>query len=131
MNYTFLTGNIGGDAEVRGQSGNVCVAPFAWETGIDQHKHTCWIDLVALGAKRVPKISWLKKGMRVHVVGQLDMNEYTTNDGQKRRSFQVLVSNVYLAGDDRQYRGETRSEAQGAQQEFPQDEEQYNDELPF
>lgn len=101
MNIFTFTGNIGRDAEVRHtQSGlSVCSFPVAVSSGCGDNKKTTWTRCALFGKRAEGGlVPYLKKGAQVAISGELTLNEFEGNDGQKRSSIEVRVNEIDLIG---------------------------------
>lgn len=95
MNHITLTGRLTRDPEVRYTSKGDAVASFsiAVDTGWGDNKRTDFIPITCWRKTAEVVGNNLTKGRRVLVEGRLQISEYE-KDGQKRRSTDVVASNV-------------------------------------
>lgn len=102
MNVWSITGNIGGDCEVRYSQSGQPIASFsvAVSSGYGEKKKTTWVKCLMFG-KRAESglVQYLTKGQMVGVTGETSLNEWTDKDGNKRSSLELVVATVDLLGD--------------------------------
>lgn len=121
INRVILIGNLGRDPEVRRLENGAAVAKFAvatnenykdkngdWQTQTEWHDVVVWRNL----AERAE--STLKKGMQVYVEGKLTHRTWQDQDGNNRRTTEVVGS--YFRIIDKK---EGRSGEGGANGYFP------------
>lgn len=98
MNEVCLIGRCGGDPEGRVLNSGSELARFSlatsenyqdgagvWHTKTDWHTITAW-------NKQAEKVKLtVKKGSWVRVIGKLEYNEWTADDGQKKKFAQIRV----------------------------------------
>ena len=120
VNKVILIGRLGKDPDVRYTQSGTAVANFniatseEWKdknTGQKQSK-TEWHRIVAWRKLAELCSEYLQKGSEVYVEGSLQTKEWETNDGQKRRTTEVLAHNIqFIIGSrDQQNRQETVAE---------------------
>ena len=105
-------GNLGKDAEVRttGSGKSVCSFSVAstrsYKKGDKWEKSTTWFSVSLWGDKAEKYGPTLKKGMRVHVEGELRQNKYVDKTGAERTNYDLVADRVYLVsfpGDSREH----------------------------
>lgn len=108
-----VMGHLGRDPEVRySQAGepvaNFSVAVTEKRSGSES---TEWFNCVAF--KKTAEIvqKYLHKGDAVFAEGKLQTREYQGRDGEKRKSMELIASNIVLLGSKRQ---EPRADASDA-----------------
>jgi single-strand DNA-binding protein len=102
LNKVTLIGNLGADPEARslsngGEVVNMRVATTeTWGKGDDRKERTEWHNVVifneALG--RVAK-SYLKKGSKVYLEGQLQTRKWTDQSGSDRYTTEVVLQKFH------------------------------------
>ena len=103
LNKIFLAGNVG-RCEVHafqdGKVANITLAVNERYTRRDGEKveNTNWFDLVVNGKLADIAEQYIKKGTPIYVEGRLRQREYTTKDGDTRRVWEVMVTNIQLNG---------------------------------
>lgn len=113
VNKVFLVGHLGKDPEMRSTASGDAIASFSLATseswkdksGVKQEK-TEWHDLVAFG--KVAEIigNYVKKGSLIHIIGKLQTDKYTDNQGIERYKTKIVVSEMTMLG--------SKSEGSGA-----------------
>jgi single-strand DNA-binding protein len=90
-----LVGYLGGDPESR-QVGDTQLATFslAVTTGTKDKPKTSWFRVNAWGGSAGPVLTYLQKGSKVLVNGEITVSTYETKDGGKGTSVDVRASNV-------------------------------------
>jgi single-strand DNA-binding protein len=98
LNRVVLAGRLGRDAEVRYTAQGKPVAtlslatdrpvPAGAEPVTDWHRIVCWSQLAEQAA------GFLTRGRLVCVVGRLTYRTYETRDGQRRRTAEVIASEL-------------------------------------
>jgi len=68
---------------------------YRTKTG-EESKQTQWFNLVFWNAKADEAVSVIKKGAEIAVEGKLVSQIYTTKDGQKRYSTEIVVQDVQV-----------------------------------
>ena len=107
LNNVTLMGRLGKDPELRHTQSGKAVASFSLACdrdykaqGSDQ-RETDWIECVAWGGTAEIIQKYFTKGRSMAVTGRLQVRNWTDKDGNKRRSTEVNVSNVYFADSKR------------------------------
>ncbi len=112
VNKVLLIGRLGADPELRYTADGVPVATFnvaTSETFKDRsgtkQERTEWHRVVAW--RKLGEISgeYLKKGKLVYIEGKIQSREYEAKDGTKRKTFEIIASEMKMlgtAGDGRQ-----------------------------
>ena len=72
---------------------------FRTKTG-EESKQTQWFNLVFWNAKADEAVNVIKKGAEIAVEGKLVSQIYTTKDGQKRYTTEIVVQNVQVIVKD-------------------------------
>jgi single-strand DNA-binding protein len=108
----FLTGNLGGDPELRYTPNGTPVTRFsvatneAW-TGQDgqPQERTTWWRVSVWGKQGEAASEYLRKGNQVFVEGRMDPDPetggprlWTGRDGQTRASFEIVAQSVKFVG---------------------------------
>ncbi len=105
LNKVILIGNLGRDPEIRYTQDGTPVANFSiatsesWtdKSGTKQDR-TEWHNVVAW--KKLADLSkrYLAKGRQVYIEGRLQTREWNDKDGNKRRTTEVIASQMILLG---------------------------------
>ncbi len=125
VNRVILIGNLGKDPEVRRLENGAVVAKFTVATN-ESYKDksgewqqlTEWHDVVAWRSLAERAEATLKKGMPVYVEGKLTHRTWQDQDGNNRRSTEV-VANYFRA------LAPGRREGDGGAHSFPGPEDEY------
>ena len=99
---TSVIGHLGGDPELRFLPSGVAVASFSVATskkwmGQDGQKQekTVWFRISVWNKQAEIVAQYLKKGAKVHVIGELEEPRvYTGKDGVSRASLELRAGNV-------------------------------------
>ena len=112
VNKVILVGNLGADPELRttpsGQTvANLRVATTEYwnDKGGERHERTEWHSVTVWGRSAEHCGQYLSKGRQVFVEGRLQSREYTDKDGNQRRVWDVVASNVVFLSDGSQSSG--------------------------
>jgi single-strand DNA-binding protein len=105
LNKVLLIGRLGADPELRYTTDGVPVATFNLATsetykdkgGAKQEK-TEWHRVVAW--RKLGEIAgeYLKKGKLVYIEGKIQSREYEGKDGVKRKTFEIIASEMKMLG---------------------------------
>lgn len=100
MLKVIAIGNLGGDVELRATKDGKPVANFrmACNVGRGAEEKTEWLGAAAFGKTAELAAKYLKKGSPVYVDGRLQTREWTTKEGEKRSTTEVLVDNLVFLG---------------------------------
>lgn len=96
MNSIVLLGRVGTDPDLRKAQGgdtNVC----RWRLAVPrprQQDQADWFDCAAFGQTAEFVERYFSKGMRMCLKGHVQTGSYTNRDGQKTKSFDVVVETV-------------------------------------
>lgn len=106
MNVLTIAGNVGRDSELRQvntASGTQSVLSFAVavkssKKGDDGKYLSTWFDCSLWGKRAETLVQYIKKGQSIAVVGEVELEQYTSSQGQAGAKMKVNVSNVTLQG---------------------------------
>ena len=94
VTVTFI-GNLGRDPELKSFDwGSVCEFSVAGATGYGDKKHTDWFRVSVFGKQGERCAEYLKKGDKVGVVGEMQVREYSKQDGTAGFSIDVKAYSV-------------------------------------
>ena len=115
LNVAIIMGRLTRDPELRRTNSGKPVASFTVAVDRDyapegQEKETDFIDCVAWQGTAEFVEKYFKKGSMIVVNGRLQLRNWTDKEGNKRRSAEILASNVYF--------GESKKQDQGSQNGF-------------
>ena len=121
LNQVVITGNLGDDPSSHYTPEGLAVSHFNIAFNSSTRKKTAnWIKVSCFGKLAEIATTYLHRGARIAVVGVLDQNKWTTDDGQTRSTFQIIANTIeFIKTDGRGFKGgETGKETM-------------NDEMPF
>lgn len=134
LNKIVLMGRLTRDPELRTTSKDTKVASFSIAVDRDYSsgdtKETDFVDIVAWRSTAEFVSKYFSKGRMAVVSGRLQIRSWTDEDGNKRRSAEVVADNVYFGDSKRDTTptGEvTAVQPAGAYQQIADD----DDDLPF
>ena len=111
LNHIVLMGRLTRDPELRYTQSQTPVASFSLavdrDFGRGEEKQTDFIDCVAWRSTGEFVSKYFQKGSMAVVSGRLQIRDWTDRDGNKRRSAEVVVDNVYF-GESKRREGESR-----------------------
>lgn len=99
MIKAYLVGNLTADPELRSTTSGISVCTFRVAcnrraAGQNAEKQTEFVRVVAWRQLGELCAKYLAKGRKVAVAGQLQTNEYTDKEGNKRTSIEVIADDV-------------------------------------
>lgn len=102
LNHIVIMGRLTRDPEVRATSSGITVCNFT--VAVDQdftgkdggEKETDFIDCVAWRKTAEFVTKYFTKGSMIVVSGRLQVRSWTDNDGNKRRTAEIVADNVYF-----------------------------------
>lgn len=137
LNNIILMGRLTRDPELRRTQSGLAVTRFTLAVERDRaaegaEKQTDFIDIVSWRNTAEFVSKYFVKGQLVAVNGRLQLNDWTDNNGTKRRSAEVLADHVYFAeakrdGNHSQPAANYNTQPQGGFTDLPED----DGDLPF
>ena len=121
LNKVMLIGNVGQDPELRYTPDGNPVANFSIavnrrrRVGEEYKDETEWFSIVCFSRTAENVNQYLTKGQKVYVEGRFQSSEYVGQDGNQRKSFEVIANEVTFLS--------TRSEVETNNQNTPQNTE--------
>ena len=102
LNKIILMGRLTRDPDLRKTQGGTSVASFSLAVERDfkdqsGEKETDFIDIVAWRGLADMVCKYFSKGRMMAVEGRLQIRDWTDQNGNKRRSAEVIAENVYFA----------------------------------
>ena len=90
-----LIGNLGKDPEIKNNADKKMASlSLAVTKYRNKEKTTMWVNVVCFDPKKCDVIeSFARKGTKIYVEGELNINEYTDKEGNKRTGVNVVISN--------------------------------------
>ena len=101
LNHIDIMGRLTRDPELRRTGSGIAVTNFSVAVDRDfksesGERETDFIDCVAWRSTGEFVSKYLKKGSMVVVSGRLQIRTWTDNDGNKRRTAEIIADNVYF-----------------------------------
>jgi len=104
-NKIILQGNLTKDVEIRytqggsaiGNTGIAVTKKFKAQNG-EQKEKTLFVDLTFFGRSAEIANQYLHKGSKVLIDGELQLDQWTAQDGTKRSKHSVQVQNMQMLG---------------------------------
>lgn len=105
MNHVFLMGNLTRDPELRKTPGGLAVSDLGLAVS-DRYRNkagemvenTCFTDVVVWGRQAETCCEYLRKGAPVIVEGRLQLDQWQTENGEKRSRLRVRAERVQFLG---------------------------------
>ena len=111
LNHIVIMGRLTRDPELRYTQSQIPVASFRVavdrDFGRGEERQTDFIDCVAWRSTGEFVSKYFQKGSMAVVSGRLQIRDWTDRDGNKRRSAEVVVDNVYF-GESKRRDGDPR-----------------------
>jgi single-strand DNA-binding protein len=115
LNKAIIIGRLGADPELRHTADGIAVATFNVATtetrrdrsGVKQDK-TEWHRVVAWRKLGEIAAEYLKKGRLVYIEGRIQSREFEGRDGVKRRTFEIVATEMKMLGGGGQGEREER-----------------------
>ena len=138
MNKVFICGRLVRDPEVRYSQGEKSTAIARYTVAVDRkfkkdgEQNADFISCIAFGKTAEFAEKYLRKGIKMLIVGRIQTGSYTNKDGQKVYTTDVVVEEQEFAeSKSESKRIFTDSEEQQSEDEFTYLSDEYDDELPF
>lgn len=120
----MLIGNVGRDPEIRQTNSGDNYARFSLATNkvVKGDKQTQWWDVTIFDNKKAEIVqSYVTRGSRLYIEGELGTREYKGKDGTTKTAIEVIVGRfdgkMVLLSE----RGEGNSQPQSKSQDIPDD----------
>lgn len=131
LNKIILMGRLTRDPELRKTQSGTSVASFSLAVDRDfkdqsGERETDFIDIVAWRGLADMVCKWFSKGRMMAVEGRLQIRDWTDQNGNKRRSAEVIAESVYFADSKKAV-----SDSDTAGEDFREVLEGAEGELPF
>ena len=107
LNHIVIMGRLTRDPELRRTGSGIAVASFTLAVDRDYspkdggERETDFIDCVAWRSTGEFVSKYFSKGRMAVVEGRLQVRDWTDNDGNKRRSAEVIAENIYFGDSKR------------------------------
>lgn len=137
MNKVMLIGRLGQDPEMRVTVSGKEVTKFSlatserWldKTSNEWRENTEWHRIVVWGRQAKSCSEFLSKGKMVFVEGRIQSRDYEDQDGNRRKTSEIIAVNVVFLGKDSTKSGENQPDGSLSSVEIP---EQPDDtDIPF
>lgn len=136
INLFIVTAHLGKDCEQRWTPNRKAIALFSLpvKQGYGEQEKTSWVICKMFGVKAEKLPQYLTKGTKVTVTGEFVMEEWTSQNGEKKSTPVIIVNQLDFSGNSNQAgiqqpaRQPHRSPQQAPQNEPPMD---WDDEIPF
>lgn len=146
LNVVVLTGRLTVDPELRHTPNNIAVTSFNVAVNRSyarqgEERQTDFIDIVAWRSTAEFVCRYFKKGQLIAIEGSIQTRSYQDKDGNKRKAFEVVASNVHFVESKKDSAAvsnnsnqqvnnyDTESYVSGSDDDFQ--EIQSDDDLPF
>ncbi len=111
-NRIILVGNLTRDPELSYTPANTAVCKFGMATNRkwrdrdgNEREDVCFVDCVLFGKGGEVLAKYMSKGRSLLVEGRLTLNQWTSQDGQKRSKHEVFVENFTFLGSGQRSEG--------------------------
>ncbi|MCT0100439.1 single-stranded DNA-binding protein [Proteus mirabilis] len=146
INTITVSGNLGKDCEQRWTPNGKAVASFSLpvKQGYGEHEKISWVICKMFGSKAEKLPPHLTKGIKVTVTGEFVMEEWTSQNGEKKSAPVIIVDQLDFGGNSGNQAGSQKpqqsqqnqgwGQPQQPQQQTPQNEppQDWDDqEIPF
>ncbi|EOE5319280.1 single-stranded DNA-binding protein [Providencia rettgeri] len=135
INIFIVTANLGKDCELRWTTNSKPIATFSLpvKQGYGDHEKISWVLCKLLGPKAEKLTPYLSKGTKVTVTGEFVMEEWTSQNGEKKSAPVIIVDKIEFGGNSNQAGSQqparqTQQPQQAPQNEPPMD---WDDNIPF
>lgn len=120
LNHITIMGRLARDPELRRTGNGIAVTSFTLAVDRDfapkdgSGRETDWIDCVAWRNTGEFVSKYFTKGRMAVVSGRLQVRNWTDKDGNKRRTTEVIVENVYFGDSKRETPSNAASQPYGS-----------------
>ncbi|MGA2937058.1 MAG: single-stranded DNA-binding protein [Syntrophobacteraceae bacterium] len=105
MNQCILTGNLGADPDIRYSQNGDAIATFNLAFRLSKDK-TGWVKVTCFNKTAELAETYLHKGAKVLLSGNLDYNQWENQEGQQRTSIQLIANRIeFIKTDGRGFEG--------------------------
>ena len=125
LNHITIMGRLTRDPEMRSTQSGVAVASFTLAVDRDfggrdgGEKQTDFIDCTAWRHTAEFVSKYFSKGRMAVVSGRLQIDNYTDNDGNKRKAAKVIADNIYFGDSKKDGTTGGQSDGQNTEQIAP------------
>lgn len=99
-NVVFISGNLTRDPEIRVTANGGTILRFGIANNVRTRSNGEWTDKTGFynvemfGNKAAAVAKYLRKGLRVHIVGRLDYQSWTNKAGESRTAVVIIADDV-------------------------------------
>lgn len=92
MNQITIVGNVGSDPEISTSTNGIKSAKYsiAVTKKNKDEKKTTWFRIIQFRYSAEFAENYIKKGMKILIVGEIEIDEYTDKNGIKQKSIQII-----------------------------------------
>jgi single-strand DNA-binding protein len=135
----MLIGNVGQDPELRYTPDGNPVANFSIavnrrrKVGDEFKDETEWFNIVCFSRTAENVNQYLSKGQKVYVEGRFQSSEYVGQDGNQRKSFEVIANDVTFLStkSEAESINQSSNQNQAATESKPVDSDDEDKDLPW
>ena len=138
VNRAILIGRLGRDPELRHTSSGTAVANFSVATDEfwndpqgERQRRTEWHNVVVWSRLAEICNQYLTKGKLVFIEGRIQTREWDDRDGNKRRTTEIVASDMRMLGSREENQATGSAPAQTAKPEPKMDPGITDDDIPF
>ena len=118
LNKIIVMGRLTHDPELRRTQSGTAVCSFSIacdrDYGKDEEKKTDFLDIVAWRERGEFVAKYFTKGRMIVVAGSLQIRDWTDKNGNKRRTAEIIASDVYFGDSRPKQEGEDSAPAYGS-----------------
>ena len=139
LNKVMLIGNVGQDPELRYTPDGNPVANFSIavnrrrKVGDEFKDETEWFNIVCFSRTAENVNQYLSKGQKVYVEGRFQSSEYVGQDGNQRKSYEVIANDVTFLStkSEAESKNQSSSQNKAATESKPIDSDDEDKDLPW
>ena len=132
INLFIVTAHLGQDCEQLWTPNGKAVVSFSLpvKQGYGEHEKVSWVICKMFGSKAEKLPEYLTKGTKVTVTGEFVMEEWTSQNGEKKSAPVIIVDKIEFGSNQA---GSQQPARQSQQQQSPQNDPPmgWDDEIPF
>lgn len=130
INLFIVTAHLGKDCEQRWTPNGKVIASFSLpvKQGYGEHEKVSWVICKMFGSKAEKLPEYLTKGTKVTVTGEFAMEEWTSQNGEKKSAPVIIVDKVEFGNNQAESQQPVRRQQASQLNEPPQG---WDDSIPF
>ena len=108
LNSTVLTGHLGEDPKISytGDGKPVANFSFAFHSSVKKENDASWVKVVCFNKLAEIAQNYLHKGAKVSIIGILEQNRWTNDQGEKKSNYQIIANSIeFIKTDGRGFEG--------------------------